>query len=452
MTVLVVGGGIAGLVAARAAAARGERVTLIEADTELGGSVRAAHVAGIPIDIGAESVATKGAGALELIAELGLQSTPPRRGGAWLQTTRGAVPLPAAGVLGIPGVPLANDVRAAIGTRAAIRAYLDTVRPELRVGRQETLGSLVERRMGRRVLDVLVRPVVEGVYGVDPEDADADALAPGLTTALARAGSLAGAVATLRSNAPAGAAVAGIVGGVHLLVSALAAGLREAGVEILTGTRVDRVERVGGGWRLTTSRVGTDLVHGGSVEPASVDGEYLVIATGGAAARRLLAPHLPTGSVDGWPDGRASTVVALVVDDARLDPAPRGTGVLVAEPDPGTASALTHSSAKWPWLAESLPAGRHIVRLTYRGRVPAVTEAQAVADASRIFGFRLEPESVAGMTRHVWEQDAPRALRGVDERIPLVRSAIGDIHELSVTGAWLAGTGLAAVIADAGGI
>lgn len=447
MTVLVVGGGVAGLVAARAAAARGERVTLIEADDVLGGSVRAADLAGVPIDIGAESVATKGADALRLISDLGLRTTPPRRGGAWLQTAQGAVPLPAAGVLGIPSVPLANDVRAAIGTRAAIRAYLDTVRPELRVGKRETLGSLVERRMGRRVLDVLVRPVVEGVYGVDPEDADADALAPGLTTALARAGSLAGAVATLRSNAPAGAAVAGIVGGVHLLVSALADGLRDAGVEILTGARVDSAERVGGGWRLTVSRPVPDdgVVEG----PTVVDGELLVVATGGAAARRLLAPHLPSGMLDGWPAERASTVVALAVDDARLDAAPRGTGVLVAEPEPGAASALTHSTAKWPWLAETLPSGRHIVRLTYRGAVTLATAAQPVADASRIFGFALDPQSVAGFAQHVWVQDAPRALTGVDERIPLVRAAVREGPELAVTGSWLSGTGLAAVIADA---
>ncbi len=449
MTVLVVGGGIAGLVAARTAAARGQSVTVIEADAVLGGSVRAVDLAGVPIDIGAESVATKGAGALELIAALGLETTPPRRGGAWLQTAQGAVPLPAAGVLGIPSVPLADDVRAAIGTRAAIRAYLDTVRPELRVGKQETLGSLVARRMGRRVLDVLVRPVVEGVYGVDPEDADADALAPGLTTALARAGSLAGAVATLRSNAPAGAAVAGIVGGVHRLVSALETELRRSGVRILTDTGVTAMQRVGGGWRLTTSRAENGT--GGTAE-GFVDGEHVVVATGGAAARGLLAPHLPSGLVEGWPSGRASTVVALAVDEPRLDAAPRGTGVLVAEPAPGTASALTHSTAKWPWLAESLPSGRHIVRLTYRGRVPDVTASRAVADASLIFGFPLDPESIVGTAQQVWEQDAPRALSGVDERIPLIRAAVTEVPELTVTGAWLSGTGLAAVIADAGSL
>ncbi|MET0589838.1 MAG: FAD-dependent oxidoreductase, partial [Naasia sp.] len=241
MTVLVVGGGIAGLVAARSLAGRGYRVALVEGSDRLGGSVRSDVLGDVAMDVGAESVATKGAGALQLIAELGLDTAPPRRGGAWLQLGDRAVPLPAAGVLGIPSVALADDVRAAIGWSGALRAYLDTVRPELRVGTRETLGSLVRRRMGAQVLDTLVRPVVEGVYGVDPDDIEADALAPGLTAALARAGSLAGAVATLRGSAPAGAAVTGIAGGVHLLASALADDVAERGVAVVTGARVQHL-------------------------------------------------------------------------------------------------------------------------------------------------------------------------------------------------------------------
>lgn len=439
MTVLVVGGGIAGLVAARTLSIQGHRVTLIEADERLGGSVRSAPLAGLAIDVGAESVATKGTGALELIGALGLMTAQPRRGGAWLQLDDRAVPLPAAGVLGIPSVPLADDVRAAIGWGGAGRAYLDTIRPELRVGKRETLGSLVARRMGRKVLDILVRPVVEGVYGVDPDDADADALAPGLTTALARAGSLAGAVATIRGNAPAGAAVAGIVGGVHLLVAALEEDLTVRGVEIVTGTRVRAIAPDGTGWRLE---------HDGGV----IDGEQVVLATGGAPARALLSELIDPAAVAGWPEGRTTTVVALALDDERLDAASRGTGVLVARPEEGTASALTHSSAKWPWLRESLPAGRHIVRLTYRGEWPGLPDERIRDDAYRLLGIAASPAAAIDRAEAIWHQDAPRAARGVAGRLAGVASAAAGVDGLSITGSWVAGTGLADVIRHASAI
>ncbi|KUF08070.1 FAD-dependent oxidoreductase, partial [Leucobacter sp. G161] len=58
--VAVVGGGVAGLVAARELALAGARVTVLEAAPELGGRVRAVELAGAPFDMGAEAFATRG--------------------------------------------------------------------------------------------------------------------------------------------------------------------------------------------------------------------------------------------------------------------------------------------------------------------------------------------------------------------------------------------------------
>ncbi|RUP81811.1 FAD-dependent oxidoreductase, partial [Kocuria sp. HSID17590] len=52
-TALVVGGGVAGLTAARDLAAAGLRVTLVEASDHFGGAVGAHEVAGLVLDSGA---------------------------------------------------------------------------------------------------------------------------------------------------------------------------------------------------------------------------------------------------------------------------------------------------------------------------------------------------------------------------------------------------------------
>jgi oxygen-dependent protoporphyrinogen oxidase len=341
----VVGGGIGGLVAARSLALAGRSVTLIEASDRLGGTVARHTVADIDLDAGAESFATRGGTVAALATQIGLGAdvVAPSAMTAWVQpVTRPAVPLPAAGLLGIPGTPLAADVTAVVGTAAAMRAELDAVMPYLGSRRSATLGSLVRRRMGRDVLELLVAPVVHGVYSVHPDDLPLDRV-PGLRAALTRDGSLAAAVRSLRSASPAGSAVGGIRGGVHRLVIELQADLEAFGVDLQLGRRVDSFE--------------------------GLDGTVVMAAP---------------------PDGGRTVVLAtLVVDAPGLDTAPRGSGVLVASGAPGIrARALTHATAKWDWLRERA-GGRHVLRLSY-DEEPADLEAIALQDAEALLGVGFD--------------------------------------------------------------
>ncbi|HZK59878.1 MAG TPA: FAD-dependent oxidoreductase, partial [Cryobacterium sp.] len=155
--VLVIGGGVAGLVAARACAHVGLSVTVLEATDAVGGAVAAHEVAGLTLDSGAESFAVRGNAVAEFVAGLGLadEVVAPNPAGAWLHLPANgsgavSVPLPKAGVLGIPASPLADDVRRVIGWGGAWRAYLDRLMPVLTIGREHSLGDLVRKRMGRR--------------------------------------------------------------------------------------------------------------------------------------------------------------------------------------------------------------------------------------------------------------------------------------------------------------
>src|SRR6188768_2387445 len=170
--VLVVGGGVAGLVAARRLALEGRRVTVLEQSTVLGGQVARQRVGGVDLDAAAESFATRDGSVARLLTELGLGGdiVHPRSDPAWLHRADDtAVPLPATGLLGIPGDPGAADVVRAIGAAGARRAAWDAILPAWVGADASTIGELVRRRMGRAVVDGLVAPVVRGVHSVEPD-------------------------------------------------------------------------------------------------------------------------------------------------------------------------------------------------------------------------------------------------------------------------------------------
>ncbi|MCC5784729.1 protoporphyrinogen oxidase, partial [Kocuria sp. CCUG 69068] len=187
----MVGGGVSGLVAARDLAARGLRVTLVEAEDHLGGAVGAHQVAGLVLDSGAESFATRSRAVPDLLDELGLgeRVVHPNRSGSWLFLPEGAVPAPDSGILGIPADPTAPRLRAALGRAGMLRASLDRRLPAFVGMTERSLGGLVRARMGERVLDRLVAPFATGVHSAHPDDLDVDAVAPGLRRALREHGS-----------------------------------------------------------------------------------------------------------------------------------------------------------------------------------------------------------------------------------------------------------------------
>lgn len=458
-TAVVIGGGISGLLAARQLARAGVHTTVLEASGAWGGCVGSHIVAGLTLDSGAESFATRSNAVAALAGELGLgpQIVPPNPGGAWVQLPEGPRELPRTGVLGIPANPWDPEVRRTLGLAGSLRAWADALLPASAGTRDEntSVAALVRTRMGRRVLDRLVSPVVGGVHSADPALLDVDMVAPGLRTGLRTHGSLASAVKAQRQAAgsppglqKAGSAVAGLRGGMHTLVTALLAELSGLGVTLLTGTRAESVQRVPGGWSVTA---GT----------ATFDAGRLVVAVEGPAAVGLLAGVLPEIAALRPAAGPDVRLVTLVVDRPALDAAPRGTGVLVAPQSPGIqAKALTHGTAKWAWLADRTAPGRHVLRLSYgRGATTAAGQppepagdgellAAALRDASALLGVPLSREDLVDWDVVRWTGALPFAALGHKQRVERVRQLCAAEGDLAVVGGWLAGNGLAAIVAD----
>jgi len=409
--VIIVGGGIAGLVAARELLDAGLRVTLFEAADRLGGKVVPHIVGGLELDAGAESFASRRGTVAALLATLGMSEAivPPAAAGAWLQPASGAaVPLPKASILGIPSVPLARDVIRIVGLGGALRAQLDALLSGFVGSRERNLGALVRKRMGRRVLDRLVAPVAGGIHSAHPDTLDVDVVAPRLRTIMLAEGSLAKAVLTMRESAPAGSAIQGISGGLFRLTRALEDSIAGRATIIL-GTPVSDVD---------------------------AHGVTLADGTRHTADRVIVAAEL------GEQTGVPITLATLVLRAPGLDSAPRGTGVLVAGTSAGsaTAKALTHSTAKWDWLRRAAP-GLHVVRLSYATAPASDLELQEIArrDAARLLGVGISPADVIAFDRIVW-RGAATAVLGTGAAEGPESPAVVEIGER------MSGTGLASVV------
>lgn len=368
--VIVVGGGVAGLVAARELALAGREVVLLERTGRLGGQLHSHSVAGIELDAGADAFAPR-AEMVRLVSALGLADDiegAHEAGGRLHRADGTSVPLPALHLLGIPGVPLARDVADAVGMGAALRAQLDTLLPGLVAAKATTLEQLVHARMGRRVLDGLVAPVVRAAFGATPGELGVEQAIPGLARRMLSAGNLAGAVRVQLGEPGTGGRGSTLRGGLFRLVAALTAELSRFGVEVRTGIEVTAADTAG---------VGTATGE-------RIRGEVLLAAP-------LDATRSPL------------TCVTLALEADELADAPRGTGVAVAAGAPGVAaSGLEHLSATWPWLAAASPI--QLVRLSYEDGVDA-TPARAHSDAETLFGRKLpQPLDVATAR---WERIRP---------------------------------------------
>ena len=483
---LVVGGGIAGLLAARRLNQQGWEVTLAEATSVLGGTLSARFLdvpsvsdsgaverQTLELDGGAESFAVRGAAVRALVDELGLGDdvVSPEPLGSWLHGPAGAVPAPRVGLVGIPGDLDAPDVAAALSPAGLERARRDLTEPMDRwaaaraAGEPVTVAALVADRLGDEVLERLVVPVVGGVHSADPAVVDVERVAPGLLAAAVEQGSLARGVAALRGGQTPGAAVAGVDGGMAKVTGRLVQTLREDGVTVLRGVRVAALSRLGadGRWWAQISDRDEEVVRG-------LEADRVVLAVDGVAAWELLAP-VSGDAVD--PDagpalGEGVALATLVVEAPGMDAAPRGTGLLVA---PGTdvrAKALTHSTAKWAWLRSVVDRPdesgaprhphRHVLRLSYGRHGGAAGDlgfrsadedllAAAVADAEALTGVELSADDVLASTVTRWRRPIPPQHGPDREAMDRLIAWAQDVPGLDLVGSWVHGTGLAAVVA-----
>ena len=450
---IVLGGGVGGLNAAYQLAKRGVAPLLIEARSRVGGLLFGRKVGEAWVDLGAESYAKRSRYTTALCAELGLRTLDPQ-GDSWIyHPDRGSAYRIPHGVLGIPASLDDPAVAAALSDAGLARAREDLTMGAAAGADAADLATLVATRLGPEALDALVTPVAGGIHSAPPSLLSPDAVAPGLRERLLTHGSLTAAAAAQREAAPPGAVVSAVEGGMFKLAEALEAHVHALGGDVVTEQLVTGIEPVPGGWQVHVERrrrPADPWVPGiADGEPLTLTTPRLVVALDGRPALDLLRPVAALGIGD-WelPRGADLVQVTIALDDPRLDAAPRGSGCLVAPTASGTlaAKALTHYSVKWPWVRAS---GHHVLRISY-GRAgvptPEPTLGDALADASVLLGVDLDSRSVRGTTTIHFNNSLPPHTPDHRARVVQLAEAVAAQPGLAVTGAWVAGSGLAGTL------
>lgn len=348
-SILVVGGGIAGLSAAYELMKQGVPFLLLEAGPRLGGVVFSERIDGFTVDAGPDSLLVQKPEAITLCRELGLGArlVPTREPRiAYIQRAGRLHPLPAASVLGIP-TEWGPFIRTPLFTLAGkLRMGAELMVPPRRDDGDESIGAFMRRRFGHEATTFLAEPLLAGIHAGDVDRLSVRALFPRLREAEQRVGSLLRAFRQQPRQASPDGAFRSLPGGLSELTDALAAALpagavrdRSAATRLWRDDHGYHVETVSGETHTAAGIILATPAHAtapllGDVAPVtsrlSADIPYASVATVAFAFRRDAVSHPLNGS-------------GFVV------PRVEGTGIL----------AGSWLSSKWPHRA---PEGHVLLR------------------------------------------------------------------------------------------
>lgn len=444
--VVVVGGGVAGLVAARGLAGAGRDVLVLEASSQVGGKLRTAEVAGLTVDVGAEAMLARRPEGVDLARELGVEVIHPTgaTSGVW---SRGSLrDLPRS----LMGVPFDLEQLAASGVLspdglARVAAETDAAEIHAAVDGDISVGDLVASRLGDEVVERLVEPLLGGVYAGHARHISAAAAVPQLL-AMARRGSLlAQAAAVPSSSAPVFASLPGGMGRLPGLVR------DGGGFEVRTSATVRALRRLTSGG----STPGWALTVGPTTHPETIEAAAVVLATPAAPTARLLAAEVPDAAAElAGIDAASVAVVSLAFRAEDLaDVLFERSGFLVPPVERRTIKASTFSFAKWAWVRDLDPdvvvlrtsLGRHGEEATLQAGDDGLVRV-SLADLAAMAGIAARPVDF-----HVqrWGGALPQYAVGHLDRVARIRTAVARQPGLAVCGATYDGVGIPAVIGSA---
>ncbi|MEU9032720.1 protoporphyrinogen oxidase [Streptomyces sp. NPDC048383] len=448
---VVIGGGIAGLAAAHRLLTDGVRVTLLEAGPRLGGKLHAGELAGLPVDLGAESVLARRPEAVDLARAVGLADAlrTPATATAHLWTRGALRPMPRGHVMGVPAEPGPLAASGVLSVEGLARIGAERDLPPVEIGEDVAVGEYVAARLGHEVVDRLVEPLLGGVYAGNAYRISMRAAVPQLFDAARSQPMLGEAVRDLQDRAArqpqaGGPVFAGIDGGIGRLPLAVAEACRAAGADLRTGAPVRELLRTAAGWRVVT---GSEVI----------DADAVVLATPAGPAADLLAGLAPAAAAE--LRGAEYASMALVTMAFRRSDLPPpitdggASGFLVPPVDGRTIKASTFSSNKWAWAGADpdlfllrTSVGRHGDEQDLK-REDAELVDVSLADLGEAVGLAARPVA-STVTR--WDRGLPQYPVGHLARVARIRGAVAALPGLAVCGALYDGVGIPACVASAG--
>lgn len=445
--VVIVGAGIAGASAAWELTRSGAPIelTLLDAGDRVGGKLRAGQVAGVAVDLGAESMLARRPEGVDLARELGMadQVVHPRSVAASIWSRDRLWPIPGGTLMGVPGRPAQATglLSPAEVARAEHEPAADPLDADISV------GDLVAARMGQAVVDRLVEPLLGGVYAGQARRLSVRATIPGLWPAARDAAGLAEYVLRAAAAPSSGGPVfAGMAGGVSSMAARLGHLLAAQGVRFVPNTIVRQLDRTATGWR---------VVSGPTPAPSSIDADAVILATPATPTARLLHPHAGAAAAAIGQMEYASTAIVTLALPAQAMVGIDGSGLLVPPVEGRTMKAATFVTNKWQWMRDAgEPAGVAVLRASV-GRLGETavlqrTDDELAAEVHAELGQALGRSLAAPVDTVVqrWGGALPQYTVGHLDRVATARSALAGLPGLELAGAAYDGLGIPACIAS----
>jgi oxygen-dependent protoporphyrinogen oxidase len=411
--VVVVGGGVAGLTTAYRLleADAAADVLVLEAAEAPGGKLSSVRVGDLTLEAGPDSFVARKPWAVELSRELGLALVEPGARGAFVWTDSGLVPLPET-ALGIPAEIDGFGRWPGMSKRGRARALTDLVRKPSRREEEESLGALVRRRLGDEAADVLVQPLLGGLFAGDIDLLGVRATFPELATWDRTHGSLIrGAKAALAASTSAGPLFLTPAEGVSALPRAL---VERLGLErIRTGSAVTSIARDSSDFEVST-------------DAGEHRADAVVLTTPAFVSASVLEATAPAAADELAQIRYVSTAVVLLVHAPGTGTTlPDATGFVVPS-GKAPMTAATFLSRKWPSAAFG---DRAVLRCFVGGagaedvlEAPDADIVQAVTrHLAAVLELPEEPEATAVVR---WPRAMPQYEVGHLERVAEIEASL----------------------------
>jgi oxygen-dependent protoporphyrinogen oxidase len=441
MRLVVIGGGIAGLAAARRleALVPDAEIVLVERSERLGGKLLTEHVDGFVIEGSADSFLSRKPRGIGLCEEIGLASEViarrPEHARSFVRHGNELHPLPE-GLTGL--IPTNLDALAAsplLSEEGKARLAAEPDIPSAAPGGDESIASFISRRLGSEAYEAFVEPLLTGIYGGDGDHLSLEATFPQLRQLELEHGSI---LRGLRAQSPSESVLPPFLSlrdGLGDLVTALMRQLERTSVRARSVAR--SVRRDGDGYQI-------------EVDDGALKADGLVVAVPAFAAAELLA-DLDAELADWHGEIRyaSSVVVSLAYDRSGVEHPLDAYGYVVPRAEQSDVLACTWTSSKWAGRA---PEGKVLIRVL-AGRVDArdvtVDDDDSLIALARTEVRVLGIESEPALTRiHRWRDGMPQYVLGHPERIERIEQRVEEHPGIALAGAAYRGVGIPDCIAS----
>jgi oxygen-dependent protoporphyrinogen oxidase len=448
-SITIVGAGVTGLAAAWKVQqlSPDTRITILESSNKVGGVLQTERIKDYLVETAADMFTSQPSTALELCREIGIDdqllTTSEPKHKAYVGLKDQVVPVPQGFSLMVPSQE--ESIRQwPLLSESGKQRLLDEVNVAKRDYESEAIdedfASFAVRRFGQEAFDVLIQPLVSGIYSADPKKLSMNATMQRFVEMEKEHGSLMRAVGKKSASSDSKASGArynlfrtpreGFGGLISALVDRL------AGVEIRTESNVREVSHSGSSkWTI-------------QLDGSSIESDALIIAAPAKSAASMLPSF---GSLQTELAGIESTscaIVAMGIDRSELPEDFKGFGVIYPHIDGGSTIAISFASNKFAGRA---PEGKLLLRFFIGGAMQEslvdLPDEKLVELALRQFeaSFGCRPQREFEKV-YRWKKTMPQYHVGHLDRVDRIESLAAKISGLELAGKSYRGVGIPACI------